>query len=275
MNTRVAAPNRPSAGSGEPRNVWSGIRIETGDYARPPLIPHTARRRTRRGVRPGVDARALDQAGWAVVFGPDVGADARAALRPLLRRRREQAGSLYREIEFTPHDEHARAFLDRHGAPIGEVDPRRFPYYVLLVGTPRRMTFAFQQGLAFPHAVGRLAFDSPEKYAAYARNVLAAEDEHPRPRPRAALFAPRHAGDHATAVAHEHLVQRLATGLPARRSAWTVAVHDGARASKSRLGALLGGSHTADLLVTIGHGVVCGRDNPVQARLQGALVTAE
>ncbi|HEY2293404.1 MAG TPA: hypothetical protein VGM86_22100, partial [Thermoanaerobaculia bacterium] len=87
-----------------------GLDGATGEYLHPGLsladlaaalqgpVPQRRPAEPRRAPRESVDPLRLASAGWAVVF-PQAGDPAvREALKPLLDRRREQAGELYREL---------------------------------------------------------------------------------------------------------------------------------------------------------------------------------
>src|SRR4051812_8603130 len=112
-----------------------------------------------------IDPLDLAAAGWAVVVPKPMSASVREALAPLLELRRSQAGSRYRELEYKT-GESVGQFLVRYERG---VNSDRVPYYLLLVGGPDAIPFEFQQDLV-EHAVGRVAFDTPEECAAYARS---------------------------------------------------------------------------------------------------------
>src|SRR5262252_4310252 len=127
---------------------------------------------------PTFDANSLDQAGWGVIFAPNVYQAARGTLEPLLKWRRQQAGDLYRE--FAGDDgyragDSAGSFLSRHGIGLGRVVPERVPYYLLLVGSPADIPYRFQQQLDLNYAVGRLHFDDIIAYHHYSVNLVKLE----------------------------------------------------------------------------------------------------
>jgi len=107
------------------------------------------------GVMAGIDPNDLAQAGWGVIFAQEDQAQLpalRERLAPLLNLRRQQAGDRYRDetvnadFLYQP-GESMNAWRSRnHGAP-GKVDPRRLPYYLLIVGDPQRIPFDFQYQL--------------------------------------------------------------------------------------------------------------------------------
>lgn len=230
-------------------------------------------------VKEGVKQDDLAQTGWAVVFPAAVDYTAvRDALAPLLQLRKTQAGELYRECfgptGFRPADNRGE-FLKRQGAATsGVVDPKRFPYYVLLVGSPEELPFRFQYQLDVQYAVGRLHFATLEEYAQYAQSVVASEKGEVALAKRAVFFATQNPDDPATRRAADELVLPLVGSLNAeeRAKGWQFETVVGAQATKARLGALLGGDETPALLFTASHGAEFDKVDPRQLRHQGALI---
>jgi hypothetical protein len=229
----------------------------------------------------GLDANDLGKVGWGVVL--PAGADPRRLdpLRPLLEMRKQQAGRYYREFTgpngYAPDgnnggpDTHL-SFLTRQAAGPGPADPKRVPYYLLLVGGPEEIPFEFQYQLDIQYGVGRVHFDTAEEYAAYAAAVLAAEAGPPlRPR-RAEFFGTRNADDEATRLSAELLVGPLADTVAAEFTDWSVQRSVGSAATRARLSALLGGADTPALLMTAGHGLAFPEGHDRQFAEQGALV---
>lgn len=231
------------------------------------------------------DPRKLEEAGWGVVWPPDVRPEVREALRPLLDRRRAQAGAAserrFRELDYRPDDSKLR-FLGRHGAGPGPVDPDRLPYYLLLAGGPEEIPYPFQYQLDVQYAVGRVAFDAAEDYARYAESVVAAErgaerGEARRPR-KAQFFSVTHDGDRATRRCHDVLVEPLirrfsqrAAQAEDRAGAWELATVSGGFATKAVLADLVGGG-APGLLFTSSHGMGFSPDDPRQSRHLGSLL---
>lgn len=225
-------------------------------------------------TRFGIDCRRLDETGWGVIFPRGVAEEVRRALAPLLDHRREQAGrreeSYYRELLYEPGETKA-GFLARHGVGPGPADPRKLPYYLLIVGGPEEISFHFQYQLDVQYAVGRLHLGTAEEYSRYALNVVAAETGRVvRPR-RAAFFGASNPDDRATELSLRLLVEPLADGVEGQ-GGWEVERVFAAPATRATLAELLGGERTPALLFTAGHGVGFRSDDPRQRSDQGALL---
>lgn len=228
-----------------------------------------------RAPRYGVDPKRLEDTGWAVVWAPGLDPLARRALDPLCDLRSEQAGQLYREIDYR-RGESVETFLGRLGAPNGIADPRRLPYYVLLVGSPDEIPFSFQCALDQVYGVGRIHFDQPEDYASYARSVEDAEVGRRRRRREIAFFAPENENDRATRRTRRDLAEPLADYVEEVRPAWKVDRCVGAAATRQRCIELLGRGDGPALLFSAGHGLgIDDCDDPTLLERQGALITCE
>lgn len=277
--------------------VLNGIDVDTGDYLvqglplaavanalrgdprPPPAIRELSRRRKddedHFGVVYGRDPEDLASVGWGVIVPPDLDPAVEAALEPLLRLRQEQAGELYKRLVVFP-DEDKNDFLARHGMGPSVADPRRVPYYLLILGSPEQVPFEFQYQLGVSYAVGRLDLDGPDGCAAYAATVTDADRDPVRApsaaRRRVRLFGTRHPGDTPTALSSSRLVQPLTAELQASTSAWEIGADVGADATRARLEDLLVGPEAPDLLFTAGHGL---GGAAVPRDLAGALLCQE
>ena len=293
----------------EERLVFNGIDGSSGGYLLPPLSAEDVSRLARGealdqqhlkelqwkhqwstqatlGPAEGIDPKDLAETGWGVVFAHDADPAVREALGELLAHRKAQAGAtdgrFYREFGgpdgYRPGESSSR-FLARHGTGPVPPDPQRVPYYLLLVGGPEAIPWAFQYQLDVQYAVGRLHFATPEEYARYARSVVAAERGAAGAggaglslAPRAAFFGAQNADDRATRLSATELVAPLAQAFRERYPGWAVETALGAGATKARLGALLGGPATPALLFTASHGVGFPPGDPRQGPHQGALL---
>ncbi len=241
---------------------------------------------TKRGIMAGFDANDLAQAGWGVIFAA---ADReripalREALAPLLQARQEQAGARYRDETISPDflyqpHESKLSWLQRNGGGPGRVDPRKLPYYLLIVGDPAEISYDFQCQLDLAHAVGRIHFDTLDEYASYASSVVAAEDpRQPRTLARqAAFFGVRNGPDQATQLSSGSLIAPLADSLGRQLGDWEVQHWQHAAANKDRLARLLGGEETPAFLFTASHGMgFPGSGHPRQRAEQGALICSD
>ncbi|HOT91994.1 MAG TPA: hypothetical protein PLJ78_07880 [Anaerolineae bacterium] len=281
----VQAEGAPSASWGpllEALNVW---------------LNHVLGPTKRAGLVPWSDPLKLEDAGWGIIF-PATMSSARLmaiqrALEPLLAWRKKQAGDLYRVFDgkdgYAPGED-ARTFLRRfHADPSHPANPKEtgVPYYLLLVGSPEEIPFEFQYGLDVQYAVGRIDFDTPDDYGAYARSVVAAEQEAFRLAPEAIFFPVANPGDEATALSAGHLIKpvaervekRLAVARAADKDklpAWNIRVIPPEQTTRAALLELLQHGKAPALLFTASHGMQFDPDDPAKQRAyQGALVCAD
>jgi hypothetical protein len=285
--------------------VFNGVNAATGQYLLPPMpldvIGKIARnepidekhlqelryryQRTSKvslGPKAGVDPTKLDQSGWGVIFAHNVPQAVREALKPLLEHRKKQAGKYYREyagsLGYRPN-ESKLDFLARHGVGPGPADPEKVPYYLMIVGDPETIPFRFQYQLDVQYAVGRIAFDTVEEYANYARSVVEAESRPVALARNAVFFGAKNPGDDATALSAGELVEPLADQIVSRLKpgtpSWEVRKLLGQQALKPALGRVLGGPDTPALLFTATHGVGFPANDPRQLAHQGALLCQE
>ena len=242
------------------------------------------------GVMAGIDSDDLSEAGWGVVFAATDQANILAikeALSPLLNLRRRQAGDRFYDethpkkgLKFLYQPgETKNAWLARNGSSPGVVDPRKVPYYLLIVGDPQTIPYRFQHQLDVAHAVGRIHFETLEEYNNYARSVVAAEEGNgttltlPR---NAAFFGVRNRGDRATSLSTEHLVSPIAETFAKDYPDWEVNTWLAEEATKSQLSELLGGDKTPAFLFTASHGMGFKRiDHPQLLPHQGALICSD
>jgi hypothetical protein len=301
------------------RLVFNGINVDTGDYLLPPMQLHDFATRLRgvgrdkigfieqlqawltkrsgkfMGVVPWVEhPENLAEAGWGVIFAaktdPDVLEAIREALDPLLKRRKSQAGDYYREYSadkgdrrgYLPRDNKAKWLADNGASSSGPADPKKVPYYLLIVGDPQTIPFEFQYQLDVQYAVGRIHFTTPGEYHQYACSVVAAETNQVQRPLRATFFASQNGDDPATLFSTSKLTKPLYEALSNDQQSqqgqdnpgWVLeleCITEGA--NKDRLGHLLGGDNTPALLFTTSHGLGGFRvGDPRQERLQGALI---
>jgi hypothetical protein len=235
---------------------------------------------TARLAVPWVEPKDLKQSGWGVIFGRNIHEEIKRELRPLLDLRREQAGGLYREFE--PYNgQTVRDWLEDLSVSFGAVNPAAgVPLYLLLVGAPDEIPFEFQYLLDAYWCVGRLDFDTPAEYGAYARAVVASEKRlHPR---LITVFAPRNDHDQATGFFHGQVARVLVEGsklFPVLGKAQGFQLHSvlAERATKPELIRILKDKRTLPaLLVSGSHGVFSeSPDENLRRERVGALVTQE
>jgi hypothetical protein len=156
-----------------------------------------------------INPENVSEAGWAVVFSSDESDAVKDALTPLIDHRRAGGGQV-KVLDYQPGEEWSE-WLRRHRTAPGNIDPDKVPYYVLLVGSPARIPFAFQYLLDVEYAVGRLHFDDTDGYRQYIAGLIDYEEAGAAPHDRAgAFFGTRHPFDRATQLSTDLLVRPLA-----------------------------------------------------------------
>jgi hypothetical protein len=230
---------------------------------------------------------AVNEAGWAIVFHDDEAPAVRKAMEPLIERRRRQIGddTICKVLDY--HEgEGWSEWLARHGVAAGSVEPDRVPFYLLLVGSPARIPFAFSQQLDIEYSVGRLHFDLADEYERYAKSVIEYETSKSVPTAREAVFfAPRHDFDTATQMSADLLVQPLARGVPSeanhpavpgvaeKRGFRTTAMIAEVATTHSLAGVFeRSPGEVPSFLFTASHGMGWPAGNPEQLEGQGALL---
>jgi hypothetical protein len=156
------------------------------------------------------------QAGWGIVFHENESDLVKQALEPLVRHRREKIGNddLVKVLEYR-QGEQLKDWLGRYHLAPGSKDPTLVPYYLLLVGSPDKIPFLFGHHLDLEYAVGRLDFERPVDYAAYADSLIDYETSTSVPNGREVVFfGTRHKFDNATQLSADQLVAPLADGMP-------------------------------------------------------------
>jgi hypothetical protein len=252
------------------------------DSAMPDIKLRLADSEPHYGIRYGLNANNLSEAGWGVVFAYDSDPAIREALSPLLELRREQANQkkpLYKEFTgnkgYTPGLEKDQFLINNNAAP-GPVNPEKIPYYLLLVGDPETIPYEFQYLLDVAYAVGRINFNTIDEYAAYAHIVVAAERGMLRRTRQIAFFGVRNQDDPATALSTDHLVIPLSSKLEEKYlSSWDFNKIVGDCAVKSRLGSLLNEPDGPALLFTASHGIGFSSSRSLQREHQGALLCGD
>ncbi|NEO76509.1 MULTISPECIES: C25 family cysteine peptidase [Moorena] len=234
----------------------------------------------------GIDPKNLAETGWGVIFAYEYKDSSRLqaeqikdALKELLQHRRQQATQVhenfYREyIDSRAYrtNESKVDFLTRQRVGSGPANPNKMPYYLLIVGDPESIPYHFQYQLDVQYAVGRIYFDTLEKYAQYAQSVVQAEINPPNLHRRASFFGVKNTGDYATEQSFKYLVQPLSDKVKIDQPDWSIQTLLDKEATKASLSQLLGGSETPALLFTASHGVCFPKDHPRQLLHQGALI---
>lgn len=217
-----------------------------------------------------VDPNDLQQTGWGVIFPRGLDARIRHALEPLLKRRKQQAGERYKELDYRK-GETAHSFLwYRNGVSPGILDTKKFPFYLLIVGSPEEISFSVQYQLAVNHAVGRIYFENVEDYHRYAESVVAAETRGVDLPKRAVFFAVENADDEATQLLTEKMVKPVSQNLSTYPHGWNIETWSKEMAYKRDLARLMGGDATPGLLLVSAHGKWMPGGHDEQEKLQGA-----
>ncbi|MHA6846932.1 C25 family cysteine peptidase [Ralstonia syzygii] len=232
----------------------------------------------------GLDPNELKDAGWGLVF--EAGTDPAPyleSLADLVELRRQEAENRFRVFSGADgyrSGESASDWLTRHGASLNQIDPDYgVPYYLVIVGPPSSIPFAFQYSLDIVAAVGRLDFPSFDAFKAYARSVATFEKDTARQTRRCIeLFATCHDFDRATQLFTKHVAKPLSSGDDMRgplgsRYGFSVNASLGDQSTKANLARLLSNTERApSILFTGTHGIAFNAIDPRQIDNQGALI---
>ena len=236
------------------------------------------------------DPNDLTQTGWGVVFASDADPAIQAQLQPLidLRRQQVQDPTLFKIFSGptgVQPGQTAASWAQQRGVSLtAPVDPSQgVPYYLLIVGSPERISFEFQALLKMEWAVGRLCFDDIADYGRYAQSVIQYESKSfsPTQRKNAALWVPRIPGDLATAmlcgaISQDFLAPQNQLGA---RSQFTLSAFTIEKATKAQLVDIMRGNVPGGapaVIFTGSHGCEYSSADPAtQRRMQGSLLTQE
>ncbi|MEZ4684213.1 MAG: hypothetical protein R2932_59380 [Caldilineaceae bacterium] len=168
-------------------------------------------------------------------------------------------------------------FLAQNGAVPGDpADPKKVPYYLLIVGDPAAVPYEFQIQLAVVYAVGRIYFETLDEYRQYAQSVVAAAQAENRRARAATFFGTANKNDNPTNRSAVELVAPLATALTAQYADWSIRSMVGpGQAEKAQLATVLGGAQTPALLFTATHGMGFTSGDARQLADTGALLCQE
>lgn len=223
----------------------------------------------------------IEKVGWGILYHAAEDPAVLTALRPLIEHRAGQIGNPALIHELVYRDEPSvEAWLDHQGVTLGTIEPTKVPFYLLIIGGPERIPFAFGQQLDLQYAVGRLHFATAEEYTTYVQGVIDYESGRVKNSKEVVVFAAEDPNDGAIRISNEKLVQPLLAGTGDGEAA--LAQHDfpvrkltGADATKRALQQLLASPDPATLppalLFSVTHGVEWPMDDPRQATAQGAL----
>lgn len=157
----------------------------------------------------GKDPNSLPDQRWGLIVpqGSDV-TRWKELLAPLIQRRQQQQnGQPIRVFEAPARATAAEAMAWRKSVfDDGTNTQEELPRYQLILGNLDQVALSVQQALAVDGFVGRLAFDNPEHYRAYAEKVVYYEERAaPIAASRAAFFA-SHDGSDAVSHGYQYLV---------------------------------------------------------------------
>jgi hypothetical protein len=233
----------------------------------------------------------LTQAGWGILFASDADPAIQAHLQPLIDLRQSQVQDplLFKVFSGStgvlPGQTAASWAQQRHVSLTSPVDPGKggVPFYLLIVGSPDRISFEFQALLKMQWAVGRLYFDNVEDYALYAQKVVEYESRTftPVQSKNTAMWVTRNYGDAATAILCNLISDDFldADNMLGAGRQFGLNSFMAEKATKAQLIDILRGNVSGGapaVIFTGSHGCEYSAANPdTQRRLQGAFATQE
>jgi hypothetical protein len=228
------------------------------------------------GVVEGIEPDKLDQAGWGIIFAHDADPQIKEALSPLIQWREKTTKGLFQVYDdqrgHRPNESKSN-FLKRVGKKgPGPVDPKKVPYYLLIVGDPNRIPYRFQSQLDVQYAVGRIHFETIDEYANYAHSVVKAESGEVKLPRTASFFGVANQRDKATELSSKYLVDPLYKKFKGEHKDWNFSAFMKDEATKGQLGTLLGGDQAPAFLFSASHGMGFSNGSREQFPHQGALL---
>jgi hypothetical protein len=236
------------------------------------------------------DANELALTGWGIIFASDADPAIQAQLKPLIDLREKQVQGQAPHKVFSGADgvqpgQTAAGWAQQHGVSLtAAVHPEQgVPYYLLIVGSPERISFEFQALLKMQWAVGRLYFDDIEDYGRYARAVVEYESDSFQPvqAKNAAVWVTRNYGDPATAllsgtIADDFLAPANQLGA---RNKFMLSAFVNQKATKAQLIEIMRGNVPGGppaVIFTGSHGCEYDSRDPVNQRQKlGSLISQE
>jgi hypothetical protein len=232
----------------------------------------------------GGDASSLVQQRWGVIAPEgDVGDALIDRVAPLIEQRKRQQGDHPVAIYRAPakaSDTEAALWRKQH-FDTGKDTRETLPRYQLILGNLDQVPLSIQQAQSIDGFVGRLAFDDPEGYRAYADKVLRYENGPQQKQPARTVFHTVHDGTDATKLGYQAL---MAPGLAMtkrkvleRKVQASAVLEAGDQAAPSRDELLRSGAGTdLAVLFSLSHGSGAPRRGwksaADQRRRQGGLV---
>ena len=228
------------------------------------------------GVMEGIEPDKLDQAGWGIIFAHDADPQIKEALSPLIQWREKTTKGLFQVYDnkrgHRPNESKTN-FLKRVGKKgPGPVDPKKVPYYLLIVGDPNRIPYRFQSQLDVQYAVGRIHFETLDEYANYAHSVVKAESGQVKLPRTANFFGVANQGDKATELSSKYLVDPLYKKFKDEHKDWNFSAFMEDEATKGQLSTLLGGDDSPAFLFSASHGMGFSNGSREQFPHQGGLL---
>lgn len=152
-----------------------------------------------------------------------------------------------------------------------DLEGKKVPQYILIVGGPERVPFRFQSLLDTVASVGRAAFDNPDDLKQYVDKLLRLEKASaPTVTRDVMFFAPDGGLDDPTHFSRQYMAEPLAAHVE-KELKFTMHKKIGDEATKTNLLAALRG-HTPSLVYTASHGLgAISEPLETQKRYNGAI----
>jgi hypothetical protein len=207
------------------------------------------------------------EAGWGIIFHENEQRESIDAARLLIEHRKETVPEEHLKVLSYRTGQSTNKWLAEQGVGSGHIDPAKVPYYLLIVGDPENIPFAFSQRLGLEYRVGRLPFHEPWQLTNYVSSLICHEKGEAQARPKDLfVFAPEH--DPATQLSCRYLAEPLVARFNDRLPVDAL-LRNGA--SKNKLIERLRAGPPR-FIFSASHGLGLEADDEAQSSQQGALV---